>query len=246
MTRVLVFGGSGAVGGEVVRHLAREGAQVAFTYLTGEDRARALAEENPGTIMLPLDLSSVTDIGTTVRSAHEQLGGIDAWVQCAAVGVGNGKPDERGVLCHPEVPEIDEATWDRIHTVNTKATFFAIQHLLPLMRERGGNLVVVGSLDGIKPVPSPVHYAASKGALSAMVQSLAKEIGPSIRVNLVAPAILEGGMSRELPQVTKDEYLKHSGLRRFGTLAEVAATVTWFALHNTYVTGRSLALDGAL
>lgn len=238
--RVLVFGGSGVVGHEVVTQLAAAGAQVAFTYLTSEDRALALAKATPGSLALPLDLSSVEDIGSTVRHVHERLEGIDAFVHCAAVGVTVG---DQG---HPPLAEIDEAGWDRMQAVNTKSAFFAVQALAPLMSLAGGNVVLVGSIDGIKPVPAPVHYATSKGALTAMARTLAKELGPQIRVNLVAPGILDDGISRTLPQALKDEYLKHSGLRRFGTAAEVAGLVTWLALNNTYLTGQSMVLDGAL
>src|SRR5204863_245864 len=75
-----------------------------------------------------------------------------------------------------------------------------------LMRERGGNIVLLGSIDGVKAAPSPVHYAASKGALAGMVKAMAKELGPhNIRVNSVAPGVLEGGLSRALPDELRSE-----------------------------------------
>jgi NAD(P)-dependent dehydrogenase (short-subunit alcohol dehydrogenase family) len=115
------------------------------------------------------------------------------------------------------------------------------------MGAQGGQIVVVGSMDGVKTVPAPVHYAAGKGALRAMVQALAKELGEKrILVNMVAPGILEGGLARLLSDELLQEYLKHSSLRRTGTAREIAELVAWLALENTYVTGQSIVLDGGL
>jgi NAD(P)-dependent dehydrogenase (short-subunit alcohol dehydrogenase family) len=80
-----------------------------------------------------------------------------------------------------------------------------------------------------------------------MTAAMAKELGPDgIRVNLLAPGILEGGMSTRLPAELRQDYLKHCGLRRFGRFDEVAAWVAWLALQNTYVTGQTILVDGAL
>jgi NAD(P)-dependent dehydrogenase (short-subunit alcohol dehydrogenase family) len=116
-----------------------------------------------------------------------------------------------------------------------------------LRRSGGGNIVLIGSIDGVKPVPAPVHYSASKGALVGMTHAMAKELGrDGIRVNLVAPGILEAGLSRTLAQQLRDDYVKHCGLRRVGRLDEVARLVAWLARHNTYVTGQTIVVDGAL
>jgi NAD(P)-dependent dehydrogenase (short-subunit alcohol dehydrogenase family) len=102
-------------------------------------------------------------------------------------------------------------------------------------------------VDGVKPLPSPVHFATSAAALRGMVEAMSKELGNyNIRVNLVAPGILDGGSSAKLGHEMKDAYLKHSALGRFGTMAEIAEVVAWLALENTYVTGQVILLDGGL
>ena len=132
--------------------------------------------------------------------------------------------------------------------VNAKSTFFAVKRVSDVMRRGGGgNIVLLSSIDGVKPAPSPVHYAASKGALMGMTLAMAKELGEfKIRVNQVAPGILEAGLSRVLPDALREEYLKHCGLKRLGRLEEVAAVVAWLARRNTYVTGRTIGVDGGL
>jgi NAD(P)-dependent dehydrogenase (short-subunit alcohol dehydrogenase family) len=143
------------------------------------------------------------------------------------------------------VAQVDEAGWDRMMDVNAKSTFFAVRRAAPLMRD-GGNVVVIGSIDGVKMVPAPVHYAAAKGALQGMVGAMAKEFGERrIRVNMVAPGILDGGLSRDIPPNLLAEYIKHCGLKRLGTMGEIAAMVAWLALRNTYVTGQTILIDGA-
>jgi 3-oxoacyl-[acyl-carrier protein] reductase len=132
--------------------------------------------------------------------------------------------------------------------VNARSAFFAVRRLSRLMRGNGGgNIVLLGSIDGVKPAPSPVHYAASKAAVSGMVKAMAKELGPyNIRVNTVAPGVLDGGLSRVLPDNLRREYLKHCGLKRLGRLDEVASVAAWLALDNTLVTAQTIVVDGAL
>ena len=132
--------------------------------------------------------------------------------------------------------------------VNTKPSFFAVRRAAHHMRQSGGgSIVLLGSIDGVKSAPSPVHYAASKGALAAMVKAMAKELGPhNIRVNSVAPGILERGLSASVPDDLRNEYLKHCGLKRLGRVEEVAGLVTWLATENTCVSGQTVVVDGAL
>ena len=190
----------------------------------------------------------MTDIGAIDRAIdgfHAQFGRIDAFINCAAVGT---TVPHDGATVHHLMTDVDEAAWDAMIDVNAKSSFFAVRRVGALMREQnGGNIVLLGSIDGVKPAPSPVHYAASKAAVSGMVKAMAKELGPyNIRVNTVAPGVLDGGLSRVLPDDLRREYVKHCGLRRLGRLEEVASLVAWLAAENTLVTGQTIVVDGAL
>ena len=242
----LVFGGSGTLGRVVCRTLSAHGSRLAFTYHTGKVMAAELVAQLPGSRAMPLDLISVADIERTVDDAAEALGGLHAFVQCAAVGITPGDPVRSD--SHQRIEDVGEASWDYLLSVNLKSTFFACRRLVPHMRRNGGgNIVLVGSIDGIKPLPSPIHYAASKAALAGMTQSMAKEFGKdNIRVNLVAPGVMEAGISRTLPPRLLEDYVKHCGSKRVGRLAEVAEVVAWLACDNTYITGQTIVVDGAL
>ena len=233
----VVFGGSGAVGREVCRALAARGARVGFTFLTHE----ASGIEGLGK---RLDLTDVPAIERTLDAFHQEMGRIDAFVNCAAVGT---TVPHDGATVHHVMGDVDERAWDAMIDINAKSAFFAVRRLGALMRADGGNIVLLGSIDGVKPAPSPVHYAASKAALSGMAKAMAKELGPyNIRVNTIAPGVLDGGLSRALPDDLRAEYLKHCGLKRLGRLEEVASLAAWLATENTLITAQTLIVDGAL
>jgi 3-oxoacyl-[acyl-carrier protein] reductase len=241
----VVIGGSGSVGRQVCRTLAARGARVGFTFLRNDAVAGALTGTLAGSEGKRLDVRDVAAIDATIDAFAAQFGRIDALVNCAAVGVA-GAADRSPR--HQLMDDIAEDAWDTMLAVNTRASFFAVRRLSHLMRGRGPvNVVLLGSIDGVKPAPAPVHYAASKGALAGMVRAMAKELGPQgICVNSVAPGVLEDGLSRQLPEELRREYLKHCGLRRLGRIEEVASVVAWLATENTLVTGQTMILDGAL
>lgn len=246
--RCLVLGGSGHVGSEVCRALAAGGAEVAFSYFNGEARAKELERALPGAKALRADLRDFAEAARVVDEAAGLLGGLDALVQCAGTA---GDPElYRGRAADgcDKFLSVDEDGYDEMQDLTVKSTFSAAQAAAKLMRgQGGGQIVVVGSMDGVKPVPAPVHYAAAKGALRAMVSALAKELGRrGIKVNLIAPGILSGGVGGLLSPDLLSDYTTHSALKRVGTAAEVAQAVAWFVLQNTYVTGQSVLLDGGL
>jgi len=243
--RCLVFGGSGALGRAVCRSLHSNGTKLAFTYHNHAALANELANELYGSEALKVDLLSVPAINEAVDQVVKGWGGLDAFIQCAGVGV---TAHPIGDQVHHRMEQVDESAWDRMQDINTKSSFFAVRRVASHMRNNnGGNIVLIGSIDGVKPVPAPVHYAASKGALAGMTAAMAKELGnDGIRVNLVAPGILEDGMSRALPEDLRREYLKHCGLKRYGRMDEIAAWAAWLALKNTYISGQAILVDGAL
>ncbi len=253
--RCLVLGGSGALGAAIVRALRGEGAAVALTYHTREAEARALASEVGEATVLEADLGRAGPAERVVDEAAEALGGLDVLVHAAAVSRTAAGIAEADALGQP-LSAIDATAWDETLAVNARSAFLAVRRFAARADGEhrgddgdggGGEVVLVGSIDGLKPLPAPVHYAASKAALAGMTFAFAKELGPrGFRVNLVAPGILEDGISRGLPDELREEYLRHCGLRRLGRLDEVASVVAWFALRNTYATGQVVTLDGAL
>ena len=240
---VFVTGGSGYLGRDVVRALSEEGARVVFTYLTNEAEARRLEQAFPGVRGVLVDLRDMRALATAIDDAVAVAGPLVAYVHAAGVGTTGVDPSAFDPLA-----SIDEAGFDHLFAVNVKSAFFGAQACARhFPADVGGNLVFVSSIDGVKAVPAPVHYGASKGALAGMVKVLAKELGPrNIRVTAVAPGVLDGGLSRALPAALRSEYLRHTGLKRVGQATEIAALIVRLALRNTYLTGQTLVVDGGL
>lgn len=235
----IVFGASGALGRAVAASLARDGARVGLTYCRGEAVARELCATLDGAVARRLDLTVTADIPRVIDELAAELGSVDAFVHCAALFSTTGGP------VFDPLAAVDEAGFDRLLAVNVRSAFFAVQHLAGVMK--GGNVVLVASIDSVKSVPAPVPYAAAGGALVAMARALAKDLGPrNLRVNVVASGVLDGGLSTALPARLRAEYLKHCGLRRVGKREEVADLIAWLALQNTYVTGQTVVADGCL
>jgi NAD(P)-dependent dehydrogenase (short-subunit alcohol dehydrogenase family) len=236
---VLVLGGSGALGSAYVRALRGRDARVAFTFCAHEDRARALERET-GAKAFALDVSRTGATAAAVDAIAAELNGLSAFVHAIGIASTREPPSFDDTL------DDDEAGWDRLMAVNVRSAFVAATRAARHM-PNGGNIVLTGSVDGEKSVPSAPPYATSKAAISGMARALAKALGPkNVRVNVIAPGILERGASSVVPESIRSEYLKHSNAKRYGTTDEVARTLVFFALENAYVTGKTFVCDGGL
>jgi 3-oxoacyl-[acyl-carrier protein] reductase/pteridine reductase len=140
--------------------------------------------------------------------------------------------------------DITEADWDFIHSVNLKATFFCCQEAARLMKRggRGGRIVNISSLGGIRPWAEHAHYCASKAGVIMLTKALAKAWAPGITVNSVAPGVI--------PFEDLDErgaaMIRATPARRGGTPDEIADAVLYFLKATDFVTGQLIAVDGGL
>jgi 3-oxoacyl-[acyl-carrier protein] reductase len=228
--RALVLGGSGAVGGAVVRALRARGVDVDFTFLRSREAAEAL--ERLGARAHAVDLADPAELAAFMGG----LGAIDALIHCA------------GVLEAAPALELDDARFERAHAINARSAFVAAREAARGMVERGrGSITLVGALDRAQSLPIPVAFASAQGLLGALVMSLAKEVGPrGVRVNLAALGLLDRGLSLGLSKAVRDDFLAYSALRRFATPDEVADPIVWLALDDTYMNGKVLTVNGGI
>lgn len=245
--RCLVLGGSGFLGQAVCQTLLKNGAQLALTYFNNEAGGKALQESYPdeAITLYKMDARDADQVQSIVKEAVSTLGGLDALIHCIGVGVTDSKDNPAEPI---RLNEISVQGWDEIFQINVRSVFLAAAAALPALKESdNGQIVMTGSIDGEKAVPSPVHYASTKAALGGLVRSMTKELGEfQIKVNMVTPGIMEAGVSETLPQEMREEYKKHCGFKREARPGEIASTIAWLALENSYVNGRSITIDGAL
>lgn len=232
MTRVLVLGGSGALGTALLRELRACGAQAAFTYHRQHQGALALSDEL-GFPAHAADFADADAIGLLFDALARDGQLPDVVVHCA------------GVAPVALLGDISAASWDAVNAVHGRAAMLCAQQ----MERRGlrGALVLVAAIDGLHPVPAPAHYAASQAAMWGLTLALAKELGPKgILVNLAVVGVLDGGISVALDPALRDSYRRYSALGRTGTCMEAARALRWLALENTYLNGAQFPLTGGL
>jgi len=249
--KALVIGGSGSLGSEVCRILSKHNFDVVFTYHHGKEKAerlvKTLSDQENFIEALYLDLNDITNVREVVHASHKKLGGIDSLIITSGIATGHFSD---GTPVVPEFFEITPEMYANMMSVNVRGIFFTVQEVARIMTasKKIGRIVIVGSIDGIKLLPSPVDYACCKAALWGMTQALTKELGQyDILVNMVAPGILEGGIAELLSEDLLNEYLKHCSLKRVGKFSEIANMAVFLAgSKNTYLTGHAIVLDGGL
>ncbi len=233
---VLVTGGSGALGGPIVRRFREEGDQVAFTYKTNREVAERLSAET-GACALCADLTDATQVRRVVAEALECLGQIDVLVNNA------------GTTQVMPFALIEEEDWDEIIATNLKSIFLMTREAArDMVARRSGVIINLGSVAGHRLLEVPVHYATAKAGVSGFTTSLAAELKRyGIRVNSVVPGLLEAGIGRNVPQKEFEDYMSHCAAGRPGKMEEVADLVFFLASDRaTYINAQNIFIDGGL
>lgn len=226
----VVTGGGRGLGRALVRALAGEGADVAFSYRESRrgalEEAEAVRRLGRRAFAGPADARVPGEIAAFVDEAAAALGGLDFLV------------NNVGVFRRTPLEELSEEVLDEAFDVNVKAAVVASRAAAPHMKRRGaGAIVNVASLGGLRPWPAHIAYCASKAALVMATQCLALALAPQIRVNAVAPGILE-------PPGAPETLKQRVPAGRFGTLAEVVETVVYLLAGGPYTTGEVIRVDG--
>lgn len=185
--RALVTGAAGGIGFGIAEALLEQGAQVALHYRSGKASAQALAEKHPGRAFpLASDLGHEAGCVALVAEAAKALGGLDILVHSA--GIWNDGPIE-----HLRAERLEE-----MFRVNVFSAFYLVREAVPFLRRDGhGSIVFIGSTAGQRGEAGHSHYAASKGALGSLCLSLAVELAPEIRTNLVSPGWVRTPMAEK-------------------------------------------------
>lgn len=232
----LVTGGAQRIGAEIVRTLHAAGMNVAVHYHASATAAKQLVGEldaaRPGSAAaVRADLDDPAGLQALITGVQDRFGRLDALVNNAS----RFYPTPLGTTT--------AAQWDELMGSNLRAPFFLTQAAAPLLRAAGGCVVNLVDVHAQRPLKDHPVYCMAKAANAMMVMSLARELGPAVRVNGVAPgAIL--WPDRELSDAAKQEILDRTALGRTGTMADIARAVLFLVRDADYVTGQVLAVDG--
>jgi 3-oxoacyl-[acyl-carrier protein] reductase len=233
--RVLVLGGTGAVGRALVRTLVPAGVSTVFTYCASEARAEEIAAEN-GARKVRLDLRDRAALPNLARTLDAESALPDVVIHCATV------------VRQARVDAATDDDWEETMGVNARSAFQVCREFGGRMAERGGgDIIFVSALDRTQSLPIPAVFAASQGLVSALSMAAAKDLGGrGVRVNAVALGLLDAGIGTNLDKKLVEDYLAMSALRRLGNAGEVAQTITWLALNNTYLNGKVVSVNGGI
>jgi NAD(P)-dependent dehydrogenase (short-subunit alcohol dehydrogenase family) len=235
--RVVITGGTSGMGLTTAKLLLDRGARVLVTGRTKASLDSAREALGTKAIAIQSDTTSLADIDALADRAESEFGRLDLLFVNA------------GSTRFVPFENMTEAVYDELFTLNTKAPYFAVQRLVPLMAE-GGAVVLTTSVVNVMGLPMVSAYSASKAALRSMARTLARELLPrGIRVNAVSPgpidtSILAKAMPKEVAEETKLQMTEDNPMKRLGRPEEVAKAVAFLAFEATYTTGVEFAVDG--
>ncbi len=235
----LVTGASRGIGRAVAMELGRAGYAVCINYLNSEDAARQAAEAlragGSDAIALRADVADGTAVAEMVRRTEKELGPVTLLVNNA------------GVAGQAQFQDISDEMWDRYLAVNLGGARNTIRAVLPhMLSEKRGAIVNISSIWGLRGASCEVAYACTKAAIIALTRSLAMELAPSgIRVNCVAPGVIDTDMVQVLGQETLRDLAEQTPLGRLGRPEDIAHAVAFLASDKaSFITGQVLGADG--
>jgi len=236
--RILVTGADVEIGQGIALALAAAGAEVAIHHPPlgpGPDETLAMLKDaGHSAVAIEGDLADPATCHAVVDQAAEQLGGLDGLVNNA------------GVTRTTAFAAVDPGFFSSLLAINFGGQFFCAQQAVAHFGDDGGSIVNLSSIHGSHGFPTYSVYAAAKGAVEAWTRSIAMELAPSIRVNAIAPGMVETPrVIAQTPNYSRERAGAHNPMRRVGFPADIAAVVIFLLSDaSRYMTGQILHVDG--
>lgn len=237
----LVTGGSGGIGQAIASRLGNDGFFVVVHYNSNSAKAEATAES------IRASGGRAETLGFDVGNSAEVEAALDGFTKAHTDLQWEVLVNNAGKHNDTLVGFMSDEAFDSVMKTNAYGPFYLMRYFVKkMMRLRRGSIVNISSLAGQTGNPGQFNYSASKAALIAMTKTLAMEVGSrGIRVNAVAPGLIETEMLENVPQL--DEMKKRIPLGRLGTAKEVAGAVSFLcSVDAGYMTGATLSVNGGL
>ncbi|MBI2122316.1 MAG: SDR family oxidoreductase [Candidatus Sungbacteria bacterium] len=237
----LVTGGSGEIGGAIVKRFVEDGFRVILHYKDSRDRsvfiANSLGKKNKEIVLMRADISREKDVSKMFKNIKRRFGTLDVLVNNAGIN----RVDK-----HPV--DLNFKDFDEMLNVNLRGSILVTKHALPLLKNGiEPRIIFISSVVVFCGSSQRIGYAASKGALLGLTRSLALALAPKILVNAVAPGYIDSRMIRHSKSEPIKKRIERIPLKRLGTPEEVAAAVSFLGSRNSsYITGQCLHINGGV
>lgn len=242
---VVVTGASSGIGKAIAVRCAGEGADLAITYRRNQQGAEAtageIAAQGRRVEVIQADIAREEDVGRLAREVEERFGGADVWINNAGADILTGESRRLSRL----------EKLDLLLAVDLRGTILASWAAVELLRSRPrGGVIVNMSWDHVSlgmAGENPILYSAAKGGIMSFSKSLAREVAPAIRVNLLAPGFIETAFGEEAGSGWRREVEERTPLRRWGLPGDVAAAAVYLASDDAaFLTGQMLMVNGGV
>ena len=230
---ILITGASRGIGREIAIKLANNGNRIIANYNKSEEQANILKQENNNIEIYKADVSKREEVHQMVADVIQKYGKIDVLINNAGIS------EEKMFI------DVTDADWNRMINVNLYSVFCVTQEVLPSMvAQKNGCIINISSIWGLVGASCESIYSVSKAGIDAITKSLAKELGPSgIRVNSIAPGIIDTDMNKNLNQQEMDQIKESIPLEKIGKAIDIAKCVEWL-VDDKYTTGQIISING--
>jgi NAD(P)-dependent dehydrogenase (short-subunit alcohol dehydrogenase family) len=231
----LVTGSTSGIGAAIARRLSKDGYVVALHSRNSADVGKRMAAELKNASYHQADLGDDKTAKPLIESVLKKHGRLDVLVNNAGLSIR---------IPHTDLKAATPALWRQMLDVNLIAPFLLIAEAEQALRAAKGSVVSIGTHAGVRPKGSSIPYAASKAALHHVTKLLALSLGPDVRVNAVAPGLVETPMTANWPDML-ETWMTRSPMRRPAKPEDIADLVAALVA-NQYVTGEIVLADGGL
>jgi 3-oxoacyl-[acyl-carrier protein] reductase len=240
--KALVTGGASGIGLAAVELFAGCGAKVAVNHLPDDPQAPAVIERLKGqgldVIAAPGNVAQAQGAASMVNAALDTLGGLDFLINNA------GTPATLEPIDFSDLEAMTEEFWGTILSTNLIGPFRCAKAAAPALRAAKGAIVNTASVAGLGRRGSSLAYGASKAGLINITKGLARALAPDVRVNAVAPGLIQTPWTNPWPDERKQTTIERTLLARLGKPQDIAETMLFLAAGAAYITGETIVVDG--
>jgi 3-oxoacyl-[acyl-carrier protein] reductase len=235
----LITGASRGIGRAIAVELAKNGASISINYnsdiKSAKETQKLVNKTGVKSEIFKADVSKQKDVKTLIKNTEKKLGPIDLLVTNAGIA-----------LLSKNLLELDYDVWKKTMATNVDGTLLPIKEVLPgMIKRKFGRIVCISSVAGLGMRPNMITYGTSKAAVIALVRNLAAAVAPHVRINSVAPGLIETDMIQSLDKKVRKTIVETTPLQRIGKPKDIANTVCYLLSDKSdFTTGQTLVTDG--